>query len=388
MWLSWNSTLRESGLGGEPASLIQLLGGEVDAVDPAGRTDQTGGVEGVHPGPAAEVDHPLTGPEVSQVEEVAHPGEGLHGPGGHLREPVGVVPHAQRDRCTELEVELVLRPLGDVPIHVLDLGLELPGVHRDRHRPHLSPGYSMDVLNKTPAVVALSREILNTRGGGDEMAKRGAKAALYDALAESAKALANGRRAELVDVLAQGERSVEELAVEIDQTVANTSQHLQRLLRSGLVESRREGTRIYYSLSSAVVGDLWRTMRRAAQEHVAGLEQLAADYLGDRSRLRTITRDDLRARLRDGDVVVLDVRPEAEYTAGHIRGAVSIPIQNLKSRLGDIPDGAEVVAYCRGPYCVYADEAVRMLSRKGVTAARLEDGFPEWAEARLPVARR
>jgi rhodanese-related sulfurtransferase len=220
------------------------------------------------------------------------------------------------------------------------------------------------------------------------MADHGAKAALYDALAESAKALANGRRAELVDVLAQGERSVEELAEEIDQTVANTSQHLQRLLRSGLVESRREGTRIYYSLSSPVVGDLWRTMRRAAQEHVSGLEQLAADYLGDRSKLRTMTRDDLRARLRDGDVVVLDVRPEAEFAAGHIRGAVSIPITDLKSRLGDIPGGTDVVAYCRGPYCVYADEAVRLLAKKGVAAARLEDGFPEWVEARLPVARR
>lgn len=130
------------------------------------------------------------------------------------------------------------------------------------------------------------------------MAGHVAKAALYDALAESAKALANGRRAELVDVLAQGERSVEELADEIDQTVANTSQHLQRLLRSGLVESRREGTRIYYSLSGPVVGDLWRIMRRAAQEHVEGLQLLAADYLGDRRKLRTITRDDLAARLR------------------------------------------------------------------------------------------
>ena len=214
-----------------------------------------------------------------------------------------------------------------------------------------------------------------------------AKAALYDALADSAKALANGRRAELVDVLVQGERSVEELAEEIDQTVANTSQHLQRLLRSGLVESRRDGTRIYYSLSGPVVVDLWRIMRQAAQEHVDGLDQLAADYLGDRSKLRTITRDDLRARLRDGDVVVLDVRPETEYAAGHIRGALSIPIRDLRSRLGDIPDGADVVAYCRGPYCVYADDAVRVLNSRGVSAARLEDGFPEWADARFPVAR-
>lgn len=218
------------------------------------------------------------------------------------------------------------------------------------------------------------------------MAGHEAKAALYDALAEAAKALANGRRAELVDVLVQGERSVEELAAEIQQSVANTSQHLQRLLRSGLVESRREGTRIYYSLSGPVVGDLWRTMRRAAEAHVAGLEQLAADYLGDRGTLRTITRDDLRARLRDGDVVVLDVRPSAEYDAGHVRGAVSVPIADLRSRLGDIPDGAEVVAYCRGPYCVYADDAVRVLQDHGVVAARLEDGFPEWVAAQLPVS--
>jgi rhodanese-related sulfurtransferase/DNA-binding MarR family transcriptional regulator len=217
------------------------------------------------------------------------------------------------------------------------------------------------------------------------MREHAAKAALYDALAESAKALANGRRAELVDVLAQGERSVEELADEIDQTVANTSQHLQRLLRSGLVESRREGTRIYYFLSSPIVHTLWRTMRHAAEEHVAGLQQLADDYLGDRSKLRTITRDQLRQRLRDGDVVVLDVRPETEYTSGHVRSAISIPVQDLKTRLGDIPRGAQVVAYCRGPYCVYADDAVRSLRRRGYNAARLEDGYPEWAAAGLPV---
>jgi len=212
-----------------------------------------------------------------------------------------------------------------------------------------------------------------------------AKAALYDALAEAAKALSSGRRAELVDVLAQGERSVEELAEEIGQTLANTSQHLQRLLRSGLVTSRRDGTRVYYSLSSPVVGTLWRTMREAAATHVKQLDDLARDYLGDRDQLRTITRDELRRRLREGDVVVLDVRPPPEYAAGHIRGAISVPVDDLKSRLKEIPDGAEVVAYCRGPYCVYADDAVRLLADRGRTAMRLEDGFPEWASARLPV---
>ena len=212
-----------------------------------------------------------------------------------------------------------------------------------------------------------------------------AKAALYDALAEAAKALSSGRRAELVDVLAQGERSVEELAEEIGQTLANTSQHLQRLLRSGLVTSRRDGTRIHYSLSSPIVLTLWRTMREAAATHVKQLDDLARDYLGDRDQLRTINRDELRRRLREGDVVVLDVRPRAEYAAGHIRGAISIPVVDLKTRLKEIPDGAEVVAYCRGPYCVYADEAVRLLAGRGRTAMRLEDGFPEWASARLPV---
>jgi len=212
-----------------------------------------------------------------------------------------------------------------------------------------------------------------------------AKAALYDSLAEAAKALSSGRRAELIDILAQGERSVDELAEEIGQTVANTSQHLHRLLRSGLVKSRRDGTRIHYSLSSPIVFTLWRTMREAAEAHVDQLDDLARAYLGDRAQLGGITRDQLRKRLREGDVVVLDVRPKAEYHAGHIRGALSIPITDLRSRLKDIPDGADVVAYCRGPFCVYADDAVRLLAQKGVPAVRLEDGFPEWAAERLPT---
>lgn len=212
-----------------------------------------------------------------------------------------------------------------------------------------------------------------------------AKSVLFDALAEAAKALGSGRRAELVDVLAQGERSVEELAAEIDQSVANTSQHLQRLLRAGLVRSRREGTRVFYSLAGPTVAALWQALRDVAAEHVTGLEQLAEAYVGDRSALDTMTRDELRRRLRAGDVVVLDVRPEPEFAAGHIVGAVSVPVGDLETRLGEIPVGTQVVAYCRGPYCVFADEAVRLLAAEGRAAARLEDGFPEWAAAGLPV---
>lgn len=217
------------------------------------------------------------------------------------------------------------------------------------------------------------------------MADRAAKDSLYAALASVAKALANGRRAELVDVLSQGERSVEELSAEIGQTVANTSQHLQHLLRTGLVRTRRDGTRIYYSLASPLVGDLWATQRAVAMEHAANIERLAADYLGDRSQLRSMSREELTKRLTDRDLVVLDVRPEAEFRAGHIPGARSLPIGDLKRRLRELPADAEVVAYCRGPFCVYADDAVRVLVRRGRRAARLEDGFPEWARSGLPV---
>lgn len=219
------------------------------------------------------------------------------------------------------------------------------------------------------------------------MGDRVAKAALYDGLSSVAKALGNGRRAELVDVLAQGERSVDELAGEIGQSVANTSQHLQHLLRAGLVRTRRDGTRVYYALASDEVGRLWVQLRDVAAAHVAELDRLTAAYLGDREGLESITQAELKTRLRTGDVVVLDVRPEAEFAAGHIAGARSMPLADLTRRLDELPADTEVVAYCRGPYCVYADEAVRQLRSRGFRARRLEDGFPEWARAGLPTAR-
>ena len=218
------------------------------------------------------------------------------------------------------------------------------------------------------------------------MGARAAKDDLYDGFAEVAKALSSGRRAEIVDVLAQGERSVEEIAVEIDQSVANSSHHLRALARAGLVTTRREGTRIYYGLSSDRVAELWSALRDVAGEHVADLQRLAAAYLGERDGIEEVDRDELARRLKSGELVVLDVRPPAEFAAGHIAGSRSVPISELRKHLQALPKDVEIVAYCRGPYCVYADEAVRELSKKGFRARRLADGFPEWRRAGLPVA--
>jgi rhodanese-related sulfurtransferase/DNA-binding HxlR family transcriptional regulator len=212
-----------------------------------------------------------------------------------------------------------------------------------------------------------------------------AKAALFDAFASVAQALGSGRRAEIVDVLAQGERSVEELASEIDQSVANTSQHLQVLARAGLVRSRRAGTRIYYRLASDRVGELWGAVREVAERHVAEVHVLAEDYLGTRDGVEQIGADELAARLAKGNVVVLDVRPEPEYRAGHIPGALSAPLDSLEQLAPKLPRRREIVAYCRGPYCVYADDAVRLLRQRGLNARRLDVGFPEWRRAGRPI---
>ncbi len=218
------------------------------------------------------------------------------------------------------------------------------------------------------------------------MADRAAKDALYEGFAEVARALASGRRAEIADLLAQGERPVEEIAGEIGQSVANTSHHLRAMARAGIVTTRREGTRIYYRLASGPVAELWAALRDVAAEHVAGLERLARAYLGERNGIEVVGRAELAARLERGEVVLLDVRPVAEYESGHIAGARSAPITELRRHLRALPPGADVVAYCRGPYCVYADEAVRELSRQGFRARRLIDGFPEWKRAGLPIA--
>ncbi|MDQ3733401.1 MAG: metalloregulator ArsR/SmtB family transcription factor [Actinomycetota bacterium] len=218
------------------------------------------------------------------------------------------------------------------------------------------------------------------------MADRVAKDRLFEALASSARAMGEGRRAELVDVLAQGERGVDELAKQIGQSTANTSHHLKALAAAGLVTSRRAGTRVFYRLASPLVEQAWDCLRQLAACQIAEFDQVAAAYLGDRGDLPVIGRDALADRVRAG-AVVLDVRPEAEYYAGHIPGALPAPpeqLQRLDEFLPLIPDG-EVIAYCRGEFCVFADDAVRALRAAGRPAARLEDGFPQWRRAGLPV---
>ena len=220
------------------------------------------------------------------------------------------------------------------------------------------------------------------------MADRAAKTALFDEFARAAKALASGRRIELLDVLANGERTVEALATEVGLSVANTSQHLQILRQAGLVAGRRQGTSIFYRLAGPQVFQLWQALRTLAASQLAEVERLAATYLGDRDELEPVTREELARRLDDGDdLVVLDVRPAPEHAAGHLPGAVSIPFGELRRRLAELPRDREIVAYCRGPYCAFAHEAVTLLREEGFSARRLEDGLPEWQAAGLVVTR-
>jgi rhodanese-related sulfurtransferase len=212
-----------------------------------------------------------------------------------------------------------------------------------------------------------------------------AKGALFDAFASVAAALASGRRAEIVDLLAQGERPVEEIARETGQSVAATSHHLRLLARSGLARSRRDGRRIYYRLASERVGELWAAVRDVASQHVAEVSVLADEYLGERDHVEQLTAPELVDRLESGRVVLLDVRPEPEFLAGHIAGARSAPLASLDELASTLSQRSEIVAYCRGPYCVYADDAVRFLRERGLRARRLDVGYPEWQRAGLPV---
>lgn len=212
-----------------------------------------------------------------------------------------------------------------------------------------------------------------------------AKLAIFEQLARVAKALASPQRLALLDILAQGERPVEALAAETGQPFANASQHLQALREARLVERRRRGAQVLYRVADEAVLEAVRAIRQVAGRRLAELDRALRTYLGEPDGLEPVTRRELLSGLRSGKLVVLDVRPPEEFRAGHIRGAISAPLDELRRRLPRLPADRLLVAYCRGPYCVMAHEAVARLRARGRPARRLEDGFPEWKAARLPV---
>jgi rhodanese-related sulfurtransferase/DNA-binding HxlR family transcriptional regulator len=214
------------------------------------------------------------------------------------------------------------------------------------------------------------------------MPDRGVKVELFDQFARVAQALASGRRVEIVDVLTNGDRTVEDLARQVGLSTANTSQHLQVLKEAGLVAASRDGTRVRYRLASAAVYEFWVGLRSLAAERLPGVKALAAAYLGSQEGLEPMSREELLARLEAGEaLVVVDVRPSQEYRAAHLAGAVSIPLDELEQRLRELPRDRQIVAYCRGPYCAFAPEAVRTLRAHGYAARHLKDGLPEWVAA-------
>jgi rhodanese-related sulfurtransferase/DNA-binding transcriptional ArsR family regulator len=223
--------------------------------------------------------------------------------------------------------------------------------------------------------------------GMKNLTKRAFKTELFEEFARIGKALSSGRRLELIELLAQSERTVEELAAETGMSIANASQHLQVLRSARLVDVRRQGTYAWYRLSDEHVLRLWLSLREVGEMQLAEIERIVEDFFKDRKDMEATTCEDLLKHLKTGSVVVLDVRPEQEYSAGHIRGARSIPVNELEARLKEIPKKKTIVAYCRGPYCVLADEAVAILRAKGFNALRFGGGFPDWKARGLPVER-
>ncbi|MEX1253283.1 MAG: metalloregulator ArsR/SmtB family transcription factor [Dehalococcoidia bacterium] len=220
------------------------------------------------------------------------------------------------------------------------------------------------------------------------MSHRTFKERLYGEFGRIGSALASDKRLELVDLLAQGPRHVEALAAEADMTVANVSQHLQILRRAHLVETDREGTRIFYRLADQKVVDLWLSLRAVAEAQLAEVGQLSREYASDSGDGVEVSRADLEKKLERGEAYVIDVRPELEYASGHLPGAFSLPVEDLPERLQELPRDRLIVAYCRGRYCLFADEAVALLRSHGFDAHRMEGGWPEWSSegrARQPV---
>jgi rhodanese-related sulfurtransferase/DNA-binding transcriptional ArsR family regulator len=217
------------------------------------------------------------------------------------------------------------------------------------------------------------------------MSSSNPKRTVFAGFAEVAKALGHGHRLEILELLAQGERSVEGLAERAGLSIANASQHLRLMRRAGLLASHRDGKRILYGLSGPAVLDLTASLRRVAEQNLAEVRELVRTYFKVRDALEPVSRKELARRLKDGLVTVLDVRPEDEFAAGHLPQAVNIPLRELSRRLREISTRREIVAYCRGPYCVLAFEAVALLRERGFKVRRLEDGYPEWKAAGLPV---
>ena len=211
------------------------------------------------------------------------------------------------------------------------------------------------------------------------------KDALFIQFAQIAGAFASPKRIEIIDLLAQGERHVEAIAREAGLTVANTSRHLQVLKAAHLVASRKDGLQVFYRLADPMVLRGYRALQELSEARLAEVGRLVEDYFGSVDGLEPVEKEELLRRAHRRDIVVLDVRPPEEYAAGHIAGAVSMPLAELERRLAELPSGRRVVAYCRGPYCVLAAEAVKLLRKRGVEARRLREGYPEWRDANLPV---
>ncbi|HTF31484.1 MAG TPA: metalloregulator ArsR/SmtB family transcription factor, partial [Flavitalea sp.] len=208
---------------------------------------------------------------------------------------------------------------------------------------------------------------------------------VYDELAKITKALANPHRLEIIELLAQGDYSVEQISIQTNLSVANTSQHLQVLKTAQLVDVTRNGNFIHYRLANANVFKAWRALRDLGVERIASIEKLVKDFRRSKFQLESVTIDELITKIDSGKVTILDVRPETEYKKGHIANSISIPFDELSSRLKELPKRNEIIAYCRGPFCVYADDAVALLIKAGYKAKRLEEGYPDWATMGLSV---
>lgn len=216
-------------------------------------------------------------------------------------------------------------------------------------------------------------------------AHREFKSRLYAQFARVGKALGSPHRLEVLELLGQGERTVDSLASELGTSIANISQHLQALRRAALVETRKQGQFVHYRLADPAISDLCRALRTVSERRLAELDRLVRDHFGDRDVAEPVSMSELLKRARSDDVVILDTRPASEYEAGHIAGAISMPVADLRRRLKELPTDKQYVAYCRGPYCVYADQAVEFLQTRGRRVSRLLEGFPEWRAAGLPV---